>query len=62
MKNYDWSGKGKNPAYTEDYQAPEKQYAGSQYGKTTEYISRRDKTQDKMAMKVRDQNYHGRYE
>ena len=62
MKNYDWEGKGKNPAYTENYQAPESQYAGEMYGKTVDYINRRDRTQTEMASKVKGQNYRGRYE
>ena len=62
MSNYDWEGKAKCPAYKEDYQPSNKEFAGMQEGKTTEYIARRNKTQDKMAMKVRGQNYHGRYE
>ena len=61
MKNYDWNGKGTNPAYTEDYQAPEAQYAGME-GNTLSYIERRNKTQVNMASKVRDQKYKGRYE
>ena len=62
MKNYNWEGKAKSPAYTENYQPSDREFAGKQEGKTTEYIARRDKTQDKMASKVRDQNYYGRYE
>ncbi len=45
-----------------DYQPGAKEFAGKMNGKTTEYISRTEKTMDKAAGKIRSQAYKGRYD
>ena len=62
MKEYgmkDWSQK--DDFMTKDYQPKMSEFAGME-GNTLNYIERRDRTQTKMANKVREQKYHGRYE
>jgi hypothetical protein len=50
-----------NP-HVKDYQPSEREFAEKQPGKTTEYISRRDREQNEVAGKLRSENYRGRYE
>lgn len=45
----------------EDYQKPMSNYSQSDFGKTTQYISRQDKLQTKAASDVKKQAYKGRY-
>lgn len=45
-----------------DYQPKMSSYADNQPNKTTEYVSRRDKIQDKMASGIKKQEYKGRYD
>ncbi len=42
-----------------DYQPSSKQFAGSQMGKTNEYMARTDKHMDKAASKIKSQAYSG---
>lgn len=49
-----------NPVVS-DYQKPVSSFAESQFGTTTEYISRQDKHVNKAASDVRKQAYKGRY-
>lgn len=45
-----------------DYQPKRNEYSQEQFGKTTEYISRRDAIQGREAKDIRKQDYKGRYE
>jgi hypothetical protein len=45
----------------EDYQMPTKAFAGKDMNRTTEYISRNDVRQDKMANDIKKQDYKGKY-
>ena len=45
-----------------DYQRSERSFPERDFGKTTEYIARQDRMQDKNAMKIRNTAYRGRYE
>lgn len=45
----------------EEYQKPMSNYSQSQFGKTTEYMSRQDKIQNKEASEIKGQAYKGRY-
>ena len=46
----------------ESFQKPESNYAGSQPGKTTEYISRQNAMGSKESSMVKKQDYKGRYQ
>ena len=48
--------------FKESYQPQEREFAGMEPGKTTDYIGRRDRIQGEAASMVRKQNYRGRYE
>ena len=45
-----------------DYQPKSASYSQSDANKTTEYVSRRDKIQEKVASGLKKQAYKGRYE
>lgn len=47
--------------HVEDYQRSEKSYAERGFSKTTEYIERQDRRQDRMTSKLDKQAYVGRY-
>ncbi|HEY3527485.1 MAG TPA: hypothetical protein VGK47_14915 [Nitrososphaeraceae archaeon] len=60
------NGKGNNPGdmspKVQDYQPKMNEFVAGQEGKTTQYISRRDRLQTHEANKVRSQPYKGRYD
>lgn len=45
----------------EDYQRPSKSFSQEGFSKTTEYVERQDRHQDKAASDIRKQAYNGRY-
>lgn len=45
----------------EDYQSPMSTYSQEGFSKTTEYISRKDAQETKMASDIKKQAYKGRY-
>lgn len=49
-----------NP-HVEDYQKPSDDFAERGFSKTTEYIERQDRSQDRMAKGLNKQSYQGRY-
>lgn len=59
-------GNGKKPGDMKcdvsDVEYPDAGYAGQQPGKTTEYVSRQNKTVKKEAADIKAKNYKGRYE
>jgi len=47
--------------HVEDYQKPMKDFAESQFSKTTEYVERQDRFQGREAKSIEKQGYMGRY-
>ena len=45
----------------EDYQVPMKAFSQEGFSKTTAYVERQDKHQDRAAADIRKQSYEGRY-
>lgn len=57
----DWSETYKEPM-TSDYQPKNSEFVNTQFGKTLDYIPKRDSIQTRAASQVRSQEYKGRYE
>lgn len=45
----------------DDYQKPMSTFSQTQFGNTTEYVSRQEKTQSREASDIKKQSYKGRY-
>lgn len=55
------SKQGDMSPHIEDYQKPNSGFSQEGFSKTTEYVERQDKFQNKMAGDIKKQGYVGRY-